>query len=557
MSAVSARSERRRVLRSALPSVTQAMPGMLSGIATGLSVVALLATSAWLIVRAAEQPPVLFLTMAAVGVRAFALSRAVFRYLERLYSHDAVFRQLAALRSGVLERLIPRAPAALSSHSRGSLLNAVVADVDELQNLSLRVVQPIVVAATVSVLSVTGVALLSPEAAVLLLIALVVCGAGSAWATRLVAGAAERSIAPKREALTSAIIDYIQGFAVLSHFGAEPAARERVYAADAALTRTALRRSRGFGLGAGIVAVCAGLTVAGAILIGARLVGDDGVGGPVFAVVALVPLAVFEVVGTLPVALGHWRSVRSSADRLARVAPQGVPTEIPDECHETHLPSRRGTRLTLRDVTARWPGHEAPSITHVDLDVEPGECVIIEGSSGSGKTTLANVLVRFLDHEGCYLIGGEEARDPAEVRALVGLCEQHPYLFDESVRQNLLFARDTATDAELMDVLDRVGLSEWVDSRGGLDAPVGERGALVSGGQAQRLSLARALLRDFPILVLDEPTANVDPDRADALLRDMIDASRSRGRSTIVITHDDVPEWLVDKRFTMREGSLV
>ncbi len=169
------------------------------------------------------------------------------------------------------------------------------------------------------------------------------------------------------------------------------------------------------------------------------------------------------------------------------------------------------------------------------------------------------MLVRFLDYEGSYRLGGVEASslDPGDLRRLVGVVEQRPWLFDEDVRQNLLFARDTATDAELREVLDRVGLGEWLEERGGLDAEVGERGSLVSGGQAQRIALARALLADFPVLVLDEPTASVDPARADALVRDITDAASSSGRSVVLIAHAGVDERLVDRVITLDAGRVV
>jgi len=184
---------------------------------------------------------------------------------------------------------------------------------------------------------------------------------------------------------------------------------------------------------------------------------------------------------------------------------------------------------------------------------------VLAGPSGAGKSTLVDALVRFVDHEGSYTLDGVEARTmhPDAVRARVGLVEQDPFVFDQSVRQNLLFARDTATDAELTDVLDRVGLGHWLARRGGLDAPVGERGALVSGGQAHRLALARALLHAFPVLVLDEPTADVDPDLGDAVLRDLVGAARQAGRTVVVVSHVPVPADLVDRTLRMRDGRLV
>ncbi|GHD39202.1 thiol reductant ABC exporter subunit CydC [Mycetocola manganoxydans] len=554
--------ELRAVLSAAQPRTAGWVWGVIFGILAAFSTVALLATSAYLITRAAEQPPILYLSMAVVGVRAFALGRAFFRYLERLASHDSAFRQLETVRVDLLRRLIPLAPDGLARTGRGSLLSSLVSDVDELQNLPLRVVQPLLTSLGVAGIAVWVVALLSPAAAVGLALSLVVAFVIGTLVAGRVAASAERSIAPKRAALVDALLDYLGSLDVLLAYGAEEGSRRTVATADAALTRALTARSLGVGIAAAAMSLFSGLAVALALISGIPSLAQTGTGaltGPGLAVIVLVPLAIFEVVASVPLASSAWRQVRSSAQRIADVAPTVVPAEIPVAGGvEVWAPDPAAPILDLRDASARWPGADTPAIRVPSFAVRRGERVLIEGASGAGKTSLAHLLVRFLDHDGDYRLAGQDVRNlPLEaVRDVVGLCEQIPYLFDESLRQNLLFARDDATDAELLEVLDRVGLGDWCAGRGGLDARMGERGSLVSGGQAQRIALARALLRDFPVIVFDEPTANVEADLSADLLRDLLTAGAAEERSVVLISHGDVPSDLLDRRFVVADGVL-
>ncbi|MEI5585320.1 MULTISPECIES: thiol reductant ABC exporter subunit CydC [unclassified Agromyces] len=562
----------RAVLRRAVPPVRRLLPAILLGVLAGLSSVALLAASAWLIARAAEQPPVLYLSLGVVGVRAFALGRAVFRYLERLAGHDAAFRQLAEIRADVFERMLPVAPDGIAASRRGDLLARFVGDVDELQNVSLRIVQPLVSAAIVLAAAVAGLAWLAPGSAVAVAGCLAIGIAVAVVAQHVLASRADARLAPLRGRLQAAVVEHVQALDVLIAFDAAESGRARIRRIGAGLERATRARAAAQGFAAAAMSAVGGIAAAASLAAGAPLLAGGRIDAPTFAVLCLVPLAIAEVATAVPVAIGGLRTVRVSASRVAEAVPDEVPPELPApssgyESTEA-VPSASGgaPSIRLRGVRASWPrrgaasddpnatdaprtrSHDGHDLASFDLDVAPGERVLVEGPSGAGKTTLAHVLVRFLEYDGSYRLDGVEARelDPRRVRRTVGLVEQRPWLFDEDLRQNLLFARDTASDAELLDVLDRVGLGRWAARRGGLDARVGERGALVSGGEAQRIALARAMLADFPVLVLDEPTASVDPDRADALLRDLLGAAGS-DRTVILISHTGAPADLVDR----------
>lgn len=540
----------RPVLRAAQPPLAALAPALALGALAAGSSVALLATSAWLIARAAEQPPILFLGFAIVGVRAFAIGRAALRYLERVVGHDAALRALAGLRVSVFRRLVPVAPDGLRAARSGDVLTTLVQDVDALQDLPLRVVQPLVSAGVVAGLAVVGVAWVSPVAALVLALGLAATALAATAVLAALSRGAERRIAPLRADLADAVLEYVARWETLRAFGADAPRRAALLALDDRLRRAQSRQSAAAG------AVVALLTLGGGSMLIATLLAvqpelaNGALTGPQLAMLVLLPLAVIEVVGALPSAVGAWWRVRASAERVATVVPEHVPDEIPLAPENPRALPAGASSVRLTGVAAHWPGDARPALAPLDLELHPGDRVVLQGPSGAGKTTLAHVLVRFLEHSGRYELGGVDVRElhPDEVRRRVVLLEQQPHLFDESIRQNLIFARDTATDDELVAVLERVGLGEWLAERGGLDATVGERGRLVSGGQAQRIALARALLSAAPVLVLDEPTANVDPERSEALLEELLGAAAGPERAVLVISHAPVPDRLVTRR---------
>ena len=542
----------RRMLRLAQPPLHRFLPGLVWGVFSAAAAVSLLAVSGWLIVSASIVDSLVPLSVAVVGVRFFAVSRAVFRYLERLSGHDAALRQLARTRSDMVHRLIPLSPAGLGRTDRGHVLSALVDDVENLQNLPLRVVQPLAVAGLVSLGAVGFLLFVSPAAAGTLAVCLTVAAAAATGLGWALGARAEERISALRSELSAALTDYLGSLDVLLAFGAEPQARERVEEADAALRRTVTRASLAQAAAAGIVSAAAGAASVWALLAAAPGLSQGAIDAPWLAVAVLVPMVVFEVFGAVPIAASSWRSVRASAQRIGDTLPERMPAELRGDEGEEFAPEGVPV-IRLRDVRASWPGG-AGGLAGVDLDLAPGERVLVTGLSGAGKSSLASALVGFLRTEGQYMVDGVDAARIAgpALRRIVGLCEQSPQLFDEDIRQNLLFARDTAGDEELMAVLDRVGLGEWTRERGGLDARVGDRGAMVSGGQAQRLALARALLRGFPVLVLDEPTAGVDPAASDALLGDLLDAAD--GRSVLLISHVAPPRGSVDRVVRMEAG---
>ncbi|MGW4901604.1 thiol reductant ABC exporter subunit CydD [Streptomyces albidoflavus] len=528
---------------------------VLGSLALG-SAVGLMATSGYLISRASQQPPVLYLMMAVTATRAFGIGRAVFRYAERLVSHDVVLRMLADTRVAVFRRLERLAPAGLRGTRRGDLLSRLVADVDALQDYWLRWLLPAGWAALVSTVSVLFMTWLLPAAGTVLAIGLLAAAVGVPLVSGGFARRAERRLAPARGALATRVAEVLTGTGELTVAGALAHRTARTGDADRELTRIRARGAAANALGAGLTAVITGLTTVAAAYVGIRGVSAGALDGVALAVVVLTPLAAFEAVTALPLAVQFRQRVRRSAERVHEVLDAPVPVTEPEAAGpapESPFP------VELRGVAARHPGQERDALTGIDLTVAEGRRIAVVGPSGSGKTTLAQLLLRFLDpRTGSYTLAGASAPglDGDDVRRLVGLCAQDAHVFDSTLRENLLLADRSATEARLREVLGRARLLEWAETLPqGLDTPVGEHGARLSGGQRQRLALARALLAGFPLLVLDEPAEHLDLETADRLTADLLAATR--GRTTLLITHRLTGLEAVDEILVLDEGRIV
>ena len=540
-----ARAARRRLAEASL----------LGAGAIGASI-ALMGTSAWLISRAAQHPSEASLTLAIVGVQFFGLSRGFLRYGERLVGHDAALRVLADLRVRVFARLEAVAPAGLPAFRRGDLMARFVDDVDSLQDVVLRVLQPFLVAALVGAGTVAVLWWFLPQAGLILLVALVLSATAVPWLTGRLARREESRQATERGELSASVVDLVEGAPELLVMGAVGEQLGRLDGSDSRLREVARRGAGTTGIGLGLTTALAGLASWGALTVGVDATHAGSLNGALLAVLALVPLATFELASPLPAATQALQRSRVAAARVFEAM------DAPAVVHDPATPVAIGAAphtLVLRDVWASYPGAGRAALRGVDLELTPGRRVALVGPSGAGKTTLADLLVRFLPTDaGEITLDGVPLERLAadDVRRVVGLVEQRPHLFDTTLAENLRIGRRSATDEDLAAALTRVGLGPWLaglpDS---LRTAVGPMGARLSGGQRQRVAVARALLADFPILVLDEPGEHLEPAAADSLTADLL--TLTEGRSTLLITHRLTGLEQVDEIIVLDEGRVV
>ncbi len=531
---------------------------VLLGAGTVGSSVALMGTSAWLISTAAIAASVADLGVSVVGVRFFGIARALFRYAERLVSHDVTFRLLARLRAWFYEKLEPLAPARLMDFRAGDLLARIVGDVETLENFYVRVVSPPLTAILVGLFTALFLASFDPALASAYLAFFLTLGLILPLLAQTISRRPAARTVVLRADLHARLVDGIQGMADLLAFGRAAERTKQIAAIGNDYGDSQRRMARVTGIHSALSTLLTNLGLWTVLYLSIPLVISGELAGPMLASLTLLTFASFEAVLPLPPAAQMWNASRESARRLFEV----VDTEpvISEQLSVTSV-QRLDTQYAIRisDLSFAYPNTSTPALDRVTFDLRPLTSTAIVGPSGAGKSTIANLLLRFWEyHDGEIRLGGESLHglDPDEVRARIGLVSQNAYFFNASVRENLRFARRKVTQEEIEAAAKSAQIHEFILSLPkGYDTLIGEQGLRLSGGERQRLAIARVLIKDAPILILDEPTANLDPLTERDALKTLFGLMKNK--TTLLITHRLVGLENVEEILVMNRGRIV
>lgn len=544
-----------RLLRLAVPLWKEILLAVALGCATIASGVGLLALSAYVIAFAALRPSIAELQVAIVGLRFFGISRGIFRYLERWVSHNVAFRLLARLRLWFYQRLEPLAPARLLQFRSGDLLSRIVADVETLEQFFVRILAPPLVAAGTALAMVLFLQWFDVELAMVLLTGLALAGAVMPMLLRRGGRNLGRRTVETRAELNATLVEGVQGCADLMAFGRDEDHLKRVRSLSNQYRWLGGRQANLSGWSSALFGLVVNLTTIAVLVVAIPMVSQGELNGVYLALLVVAAIASFEAVGPLPLALQQLETHLSAAQRLYQIVDSSPAASEPTApCGKPmHF------AIEVRDLSFRYEADSPPALQDVSFRLEEGGRLAVVGESGAGKSTLIQLLLRFWDYEqGQIVLGGRELRDYCsdDLRRVVGVVSQQTHLFNDTVRANLLLSRPEATEPDLVQATMTAQIHEFVlGLPNGYDTWIGEGGLRLSAGERQRLAVARALLKDAPILILDEPTANLDVLTERDLLRSLFELMR--GRTTLIITHRLLGFEAVDQILVLHRGRVV
>ena len=504
---------------------------LLLGVTALSAAIALGGTAAWLIARASQQPPVLYLTVAATSVRLFGVSRALARYLSRLASHKVALTGMDNLRNNLYDELAGAPGTKLSSLRRGDLMTRAGADVDEVGNVVVKTLLPALVAAIVGVGTVGVITIISPAAGIILAISLIVSGVIAPSLIARSVRLAESQGADARTDIAATSLAILEGATELSMAGTLERARHSLSESEAALSAALARSARLSAFARGLDVCAMGVAVIGALLIGIPQTTSGVLAEVLLAVIVLVPLSAFEGVAELTPAAAQLVRSAQAATRICSLLDEEAPAQPHD------IPEGP-TVIEARDLAIGWPG--GPTLaTGISLTLRPGSSLAVVGASGIGKTTLLATLTGVIPPKsGAALINGVPAwgADRDQLTAHITMTAEDAHVFATTIYENLRVARASLTRDEASDLLTRAGLDEWIESLPeGIDTVIGSGGTTVSGGERRRLLMARALAAPAPVLAIDEASEHLDAATADRLMETLL--TPSADRATLVVTH--------------------
>lgn len=528
-----------------------ALAALLGFITVGSSI-ALMSVSAWLISRAAQRPDIAAISLAVVGVRGFGISRAVFRYLERLASHHITFKLLAEFRVWFYTAIEPLAPAGLSAYRSGDLLGRVVNDVESLQEFYIRVIAPPLVALITLIGMVIFFAVFDPLSALVLFLFMTFGGTALPLFAWWRAHHPGQALVEHRASLNASLLDGIQGMADAQAYGYSQSQLTEFHRLNDELTTQEQKLARLNGL-----QEAGGLLVVNLASLAVLAVAIPRVDAIFLATLTLGTVAAFEAITPLAVAAMHLGTSLAAGKRLFAIADTTTP--ITDTASNDTVVVPQSASISVQHLSFGYQDNLNLVLNDVAFEVTAGGKLAIVGPTGAGKSSIVNVLLRFWDYEhGDISINGQDLRAyPLEnLRQHIAVMSQRTHLFRTTIRENIRIARDGATEADVINAAQKAQIHDFIIGLpDGYDTIVGESGANLSGGERQRIALARALLKNAPILILDEATANLDSVTERAILSTVYDAAESQ--TLIVITHRLTMLEQMDEIIVLNAGRVV